>query len=167
MHFAISAFIVGTFIRTSLGGTLQVIDEDRDCKIYSSDVHGCTGYSAPFAKLDGEDCSNFTVAVNGTRLDFSYVDVAACGQVDGKNAAWIRVNETGEVSFSNQGGDNAKCKLERGLNTGSSCSASDFKSLTSTTASTTAGTTGTTAGTNTRPSSSLDNGSATSTCACT
>lgn len=57
MHFAIPAFIVGTLIRSSLGGTLQVIDEDRECRIYSSDVHGCTGYSASFAKLNGEDCS--------------------------------------------------------------------------------------------------------------
>jgi hypothetical protein len=57
MHFAIPALIAGIFMRTCLGGVFQVIDEDRGCKIYTSDVHGCTGYSASFATLNGKDCS--------------------------------------------------------------------------------------------------------------
>lgn len=143
---------MSTLAHTSLGGVLQVIDEDRECKIYSNDVHGCTGYSASFAKLKGTDCSgmfiksritihysarlsdnyilDLTMKVQNSLIDLSYIDVAACGQVNGKNAAWIMVNKTGEVTFFNQNGDKAKCKLDNGLNTGSSCSTSDFKSLT-------------------------------------
>ncbi|KAJ5981101.1 hypothetical protein N7481_008399 [Penicillium waksmanii] len=134
MHFAIPALITGIFMRTCLGGVFQVIDEDHGCKIYTNDVHGCTGYSASFATLHGKDCSDLTVVVGETRLGLPYVDAAACGQVDGKNEAWIRVEKTGEVIFSNLNGDKAKCKLDNGLNTGSSCSASDYKPLTSTSA---------------------------------
>lgn len=104
------------------------------------------------------------MSVNGTRLKFSYIDVATCGQVDGKNAARIRVNETGEITFFNQGGDSAQCKLENGFTNGSSCDAFDSKSLTSLT-------TGTTANTEIRMSSTLPMSmvprSAMSTCACT
>ncbi|CAI7582970.1 unnamed protein product [Penicillium manginii] len=134
MHFAIPALITGIFMRTCLGGVFQVIDEDHGCKIYTNDVHGCTGYSASFATLHGKDCSDLTVVVDETRLGLPYVDAAACGQVDGNNEAWIRVEKTGEVIFSNLNGDKAKCKLDNGLNTGSSCSASDYKPLTSTSA---------------------------------
>lgn len=58
MRFSITVLVVGLFTCKSLGGSLQVIDDNRECKIYSSDNHGCTGYSAPFAKLDGDDCSS-------------------------------------------------------------------------------------------------------------
>ncbi|KAJ5740106.1 hypothetical protein N7533_012890 [Penicillium manginii] len=129
MYFAIPAFITGALIRTSLGGVLQVIDEDRVCKIYSNNVDGCTGYSVSFSKLNGEDCLDISVAVNGTYIDFSYLDVAVCGQVNGKNIAWIRVNETGEVTFFNQNGVKVKCRLDNGLSTGSSCSVPDFYPL--------------------------------------
>jgi hypothetical protein len=50
------AVLIGFFIRTSFGGALQVIDQDGECLIWSNDNHGCTGYSATFAKPNGDDC---------------------------------------------------------------------------------------------------------------
>ncbi|KAJ5404030.1 hypothetical protein N7509_003901 [Penicillium cosmopolitanum] len=131
MHFAIPALIAGIFMRTCLGGVFQVIEEDRGCKIYTKDVHGCTGYSASFTTFNGKDCS---VVVDEIRLGLSYIDVATCGKIDGKNEAWIRVEKTGEVTFFNMNGDKANCTLDNGLNTGSSCSASGYMSLNSTSA---------------------------------
>lgn len=57
MHLLASVTIIGLLIRTSLGGSLEVIDEAGECRMYSIDNHGCTGYSSSFAKLDGNDCS--------------------------------------------------------------------------------------------------------------
>ncbi|KAJ5235437.1 uncharacterized protein N7469_004605 [Penicillium citrinum] len=180
MHFSIAALIVGFFTCKSLGGTLQVIDDNRECKIYSNENHGCTGYSAPFAKLDGDDCSSIfnvkLIIARNPRL--SFVDVGACGQLNGKSTAWIEVGRTGEVTFSNQNGDKAKCQLDNGLKTGSLCTAVDTDTLTS--ASTTTQTesnssTSTTSSTPTTSSSSSSSSSssttnttesAASTCAC-
>ncbi|KAJ5109910.1 hypothetical protein N7532_002555 [Penicillium argentinense] len=159
MRFSVPAILVRVFIRTSFGGALQVIDEDRECKIYSNDNHGCTGYSASFGKLNGDDCSEISEVVNGTRKDSASIDVAACGTENGKNVAWILVNQTGEVTFFNQNGDKA-----------GSCNASDHEPLTTTSAilplSLPATSTPAQGSSSSTASSSSDTGSSPSTCAC-
>jgi hypothetical protein len=42
---------------TSFAGTLEVIDFEDQCAIWSYDNHGCTGHSGFFSQLKGEDCS--------------------------------------------------------------------------------------------------------------
>jgi len=45
-------------IPAALGGTLQVIDHQGQCFVYSTHNFGCTGISEPFAPLDGISCSS-------------------------------------------------------------------------------------------------------------
>lgn len=54
MCLLVLAIHVGVFVRTFMGGSLEAIDEDRQCVIWSDDSHGCTCYSASFAELKGE-----------------------------------------------------------------------------------------------------------------
>ncbi|KAJ5090622.1 hypothetical protein N7532_009306 [Penicillium argentinense] len=167
MRFSIPAVLVGVFIENCLGGALQVIDEDHECKIYSSDHHDCFGYSASFAKLNRDDCSEMSQVVNGTRIEYSYIDVAACGQANGINVAWILVNQTGEVTFFNKNGDKAECLLDNGLKTGSLCNTSDPEPLTSTSASPSSSAPATsTPSSSSIVSNSSDTGSSMSTCSC-
>ena len=49
--------LASLYASASLGGTLEVIDNNGQCLIYSADNHGCTGYSASFGLLNGSDCS--------------------------------------------------------------------------------------------------------------
>ncbi|KAF3004648.1 hypothetical protein E8E15_000458 [Penicillium rubens] len=93
--------------------------------MWSNDNYGCTGYSASFGQLDGNDCSKFSEVINGTRQDYSVLSVDACDTENGEPAAWIQVNVTGLVTFSNQGGDESTCTLNDGFKVGSWCSASD------------------------------------------
>ena len=105
------------YVRTSFGGTLEVIDYDGQCLVWSKANHGCTGYSAPFAEPDGEDCSSgqlpdhkiqhginelleLTEVINGVRTDFSVLNVDACGTENGLPAASIEVKQTRLVPFS-------------------------------------------------------------------
>jgi hypothetical protein len=57
MAFCISLLLTSAYIRAALGGSLTVIDHDRQCVIWSDDNYGCTGHSASFGLLDGDDCS--------------------------------------------------------------------------------------------------------------
>lgn len=57
MLFVIFTLLVGIYIRATLGGSLLVIDNEGECLIWSNNNHGCTGYSAPFSLLHGDDCS--------------------------------------------------------------------------------------------------------------
>jgi hypothetical protein len=57
MNLPVQAALIGVVIRTSLGASLGVINQDRQCLIWSNDNHGCTGYSEPFAEIKGTDCS--------------------------------------------------------------------------------------------------------------
>ncbi|KAJ5152437.1 hypothetical protein N7492_009717, partial [Penicillium capsulatum] len=132
MHLPVQAVLIGVFVSTSLGGSLEVIDQGRQCVIWSNDSHGCTGYSASFAELNGTDCSELSKVVNGTRKDFSALNVEACGTKNGKDVAWITVNLTGEVTFFNQDGEKSGCTLNHGLKAGSWCNASDPKPMTTT-----------------------------------
>lgn len=100
------------------------------------------------------------------RIGLPFITIAACGQSKGKSVAWIQVDKTGEVTFSNQNGDKAKCQLDNGLKTGSSCTVSEtgLSSSTSAAFSTSASSVSTLS--LATASSSLTIGSAMSTCAC-
>lgn len=49
--------LASIYASASLGGTLEVIDYNGQCLVYSAGNYGCTGYSAPFGLLNGSDCS--------------------------------------------------------------------------------------------------------------
>ena len=53
-------FVILGFFKTLLcqaqTGALQIIDQDGQCLMWSEDNYGCTGYSASFGLLNGEDC---------------------------------------------------------------------------------------------------------------
>jgi hypothetical protein len=57
MHFSVFMLFASVYASTSFGGTLEIVDFDGQCAVWSNNNHGCTGHSAPFAKLDGDDCS--------------------------------------------------------------------------------------------------------------
>lgn len=52
------ALLVIAYARSSFGSALEVIDYDGQCVMWSNDNYGCTGYSASFGLLDGDDCSS-------------------------------------------------------------------------------------------------------------
>ena len=58
MRFSIIMILASAYASGSLGGTLEIIDIDGQCAIWSYDNHGCTGSSEFFSKLDGDDCSS-------------------------------------------------------------------------------------------------------------
>lgn len=58
MRFSLIVMLASAYARASLGGTFEVIDIDNQCAIWSYDNHGCTGSSAFFSQLDGDDCSS-------------------------------------------------------------------------------------------------------------
>jgi hypothetical protein len=47
-----------TSISISLGGSLQIIDYEDQCFMYSTENFNCTGASEPFAPLEGAFCSS-------------------------------------------------------------------------------------------------------------
>ncbi|KAJ6118760.1 hypothetical protein N7471_013380 [Penicillium samsonianum] len=111
------------FVRPAFGGTLQVINNNGQCMIWSKDNSGCTGYSKPFGLLNGDDCSKgLSAIVNGARDTFSLLNVDICGSENGPPAAWVRVEKTGVLSIFNQQGDTSTCILDNGFTVGSSCS---------------------------------------------
>jgi hypothetical protein len=57
MALSIFLLLAAVYISSVLGGTLEVIDYDGKCVIWSNGNHGCTGYSASFGLLDGNSCS--------------------------------------------------------------------------------------------------------------
>ena len=69
--------------------------------------------------------SEIIEVVNGARRDSTTSKVDACGTKDGKDLAWILVNQTGEVTFFNRNGDKSGCQLNNGLKAGSWCKATD------------------------------------------
>lgn len=68
--------------------------------------------------------------INGTRQDFTVLNVDACGTENGSSVASIEVRQTGLVTFFNQNGDMSACTLNNGFKAGSWCSASDLGSST-------------------------------------
>lgn len=152
MAFTIFLLVASVYIRAALGGALKVIDYDRQCVIWSDDNHGCTGYSASFGLLDGNDCSGelyfyrYSIGTNegldlsnvthGIRKEYSKLNVDTCGTENGQPVAWIQVNDNGVVKFHNQNGNKAGCTLDNGLKVGSSCIASNLPSWSSSLSST-------------------------------
>ncbi|KAJ5642305.1 hypothetical protein N7490_006305 [Penicillium lividum] len=123
MHLLSVAIIVIIHACTSRAGIFEVIDYDRQCLIWSNGNYGCTGYSASFAILDGEDCSKLTEQHSALSVDI-------CGTEDGSPAAWIQVNHTGLVTFFNKNGNSSTCVLNEGLKAGSWCIASESEVFT-------------------------------------
>ncbi|KAJ6050474.1 uncharacterized protein N7446_010583 [Penicillium canescens] len=129
MRFSIVMILASAYASGSLGGTLEIIDIDGQCAIWSYDNHGCTGSSAFFGQLEGEKCS--TVNEVGDRTHrYPVHGVEACGTEDNSSAAWIQVKDTGVVTFSNHQGEMSSCTLDNGLKHGSRCIASDSGSST-------------------------------------
>ncbi|CAG8151961.1 unnamed protein product [Penicillium nalgiovense] len=130
MTFSIFLLLASVYIRAALGGSLTVIDYDRQCVIWSDDNYGCTGHSSSFGLLDGDDCSDLSMITHGIRKDYSKLDVGVCGSTKDNimPVAWIDINENGMVKFYNQNGDETGCTLDNGFKVGSSCIASDLSS---------------------------------------
>lgn len=76
-----------------------------------------------------EENQELSEVTNGVRHEYAVLNVDACGTIDGNPAAWIHVNQTGLVTFSNQNGDQSSCTLDDGFKVGSSCISSDQGSV--------------------------------------
>lgn len=46
------------FNSVALAGSFVVINNNGECMLWSQSNHGCTGYSVPFAQLEGKSCSS-------------------------------------------------------------------------------------------------------------
>lgn len=46
------------FADVAFGGSLIIINNHDQCMVWSESNYGCTGYSSPFARLDGRNCSS-------------------------------------------------------------------------------------------------------------
>ncbi|CAG8218637.1 unnamed protein product [Penicillium salamii] len=137
MHSSFIAILVIIHACTSQAGRIEIIDYDRQCLMWSNNNYGCTGYSEPFAVLDGYDCSSrphqlkFIIAVNslpelsdvinGTRRESNVLNIDVCGTGNSSPFAWIQMNQTGLVTFYNVNGKRATCVLNNGLKAGSWC----------------------------------------------
>ncbi|KAJ5471535.1 hypothetical protein N7530_008892 [Penicillium desertorum] len=130
MRFSILVLLAWAHARASFGGTLEVIDYDHQCVIWSNDNHGCTGHSDSFGQLDSGDCSKLSKVINGTSQGYPARYLEACGTENGLPVAWIELDETGLVHFFNQHGYMAACTLNNGFQVGSWCSVSDSESST-------------------------------------
>lgn len=133
---------VASLTKAALGGSFIVFNNQGVCRIQSDTNHGCTGYSASFATLDGDDCSSMPYtprvlkpfycrrltriedfAINGASSDAPFLKLDICGTEDGKQVAWVTVNRNGSVSFVNQQGETAQCVLNDNLKVRSRCNA--------------------------------------------
>ncbi|KAJ5117854.1 uncharacterized protein N7443_001761 [Penicillium atrosanguineum] len=110
MHFPQHALFLGLFASIALGGSLRIINNNKQCMVWSEDNYGCTGSSAPFAKLDGKDCS-----------DHDTVKLDICGTKDGQQLAWVDVDKKGTVSFLNIQGNTFTCALDNKFMMDSKC----------------------------------------------
>ncbi|CAG7965386.1 unnamed protein product [Penicillium salamii] len=126
MRFSLIVILVSAYARASLGGTLEIIDIDDQCAIWSYDNHGCTGSSAFFSQLDGDDCSGLDKVANSTHTGYPMRGAEACGTENGSSAAWVQVEKSGVITFYNFQGDKSTCTLDNKLKHGSRCTASDL-----------------------------------------
>ncbi|CAG8099631.1 unnamed protein product [Penicillium nalgiovense] len=124
MRFSLIAMLASAYARASIGGTFEIIDIDNQCAIWSYDNHGCTGSSAFFSQLDGDDCSTLDKVANSTHPGYPMGGAEVCGTANNSSAAWVKVEKTGVVTFFNSQGDTSACRLDRGLKHGSRCTAS-------------------------------------------
>ncbi|CAG8355190.1 unnamed protein product [Penicillium salamii] len=120
MHFVIffCLLIIENFVTGSYLAVIHNTDGEDNCRVWSESNHGCTGYSATFAKLKGMDCSNFISA----GPDNNSIKVDICGTENREHFAWVTVNRNGTVTFLNREGDTSSCTLENGLQVFSNCS---------------------------------------------
>ncbi|KAI3180929.1 hypothetical protein DTO027I6_10264 [Penicillium roqueforti] len=130
MRFSLIAMLASAYARASIGGTFEIIDIDNKCAIWSYDNHGCTGSSAFFSQLDGDDCSTLDKVANSTYPGYPMGGAEVCGTANNSSAAWLKVEKTGVVTFFNSQGDTSACRLDRGLKHGSRCTASGLGSST-------------------------------------
>ncbi|KAJ5808857.1 hypothetical protein N7474_004984 [Penicillium riverlandense] len=109
--------------RLAVGNSFAVINNQGVCRIWSEGNHGCTGYSEPFAKFDGKDCSSESLRfyINGTSTDATVLKLDICGTENGGQAAWVTVDKNSSVSFINQQGETSKCVLDNDFKVGSKC----------------------------------------------
>ncbi|CAG7969807.1 unnamed protein product [Penicillium salamii] len=126
MRFSLIVMLASAYARVSLGGTLEIIDVDNQCAIWSYDNHGCTGSSAFFSRLDGEDCSRLDKVANSTHPGYPMRGAEACGTENNSSAAWVKVEKTGVITFYNFQGDSSTCTLDNRLKHGSRCTASNL-----------------------------------------
>jgi hypothetical protein len=138
MYFLSYVPLICLFADVALSGSLIIINNDGQCMVWSESNYGCTGYSAPFARLDGKNCSSrfndahsFNFQKTQNLLDFAMegilvknetVKLDICGKEHGRQVAWVDVKKDGTVSFLNQQGNTATCTLDDGFNVGSKCS---------------------------------------------
>ncbi|KAJ5337316.1 uncharacterized protein N7506_005338, partial [Penicillium brevicompactum] len=126
MRFSLIVILASVYARASLGGTLEIIDIDNKCAIWSYDNHGCTGSSAFFSQLDGDDCSRLDKVANSTHPGYPMGGAEACGTENNSSAAWVKVEKTGVITFYNFQGDSSTCTLDNRLKHGSRCTTSDL-----------------------------------------
>ncbi|CAI7620201.1 unnamed protein product [Penicillium palitans] len=128
MRFSLVVMLACVYSRISLGGTLEIIDIDNQCAVWSYDNHGCTGSSAFFSRLDGDDCSALDEVANSTHSGYPMRGSEACGTENNSSAAWVKVERPGVISFFNFQGEKSACTLDNGLKHGSRCTALDVTS---------------------------------------
>ncbi|KAJ5556541.1 hypothetical protein N7494_000456 [Penicillium frequentans] len=107
--------VLFTFISIAFGGTLQIIDYKDECLVYSTDNFNCTGYSEPFAPLEGNSCSRY----QGTGSEPNAVKVNLCNSHH--HIVWVEVHRSGLLHFHNDQGDEASCSIDDPLVKGKSC----------------------------------------------
>ncbi|CAG8906763.1 unnamed protein product [Penicillium salamii] len=100
MRFSLIVMLASAYARISLGGTLEIIDVDNQCAIWSYDNHGCTGSSAFFSRLDGDDCSRLDKVANSTHPGYPMRGAEACGTENNSSAAWLRSKKLGRCTAS-------------------------------------------------------------------
>ncbi|CAG8428356.1 unnamed protein product [Penicillium salamii] len=118
--------VLGLYARASFGNSLTVIDYNGLCAIWSDHNHGCTGSSEIFGLLKGNNCSDISGVVGGSRKSFDKLSVNTCGTLNGLPVAWITIEKSGQLTFSNINGAQAMCKLDN-FQVGSSCTMSEAR----------------------------------------
>ncbi|CAG8276366.1 unnamed protein product [Penicillium salamii] len=118
--------VLGLYAHVSFGNALTVIDYNGLCAIWSDHNHGCTGSSETFGLLKGSNCSDISRVVGGSRKSFDKLSVNTCGTLNGLPVAWITIEKSGQLTFSNINGAQAMCKLDD-FQVGSSCTMSEAR----------------------------------------
>ena len=58
--------LIGNVVAGSYLAIIEDNDGENNCRVWSQNNHGCTGYSATFAKLKGKDCSGeYPIRIKG------------------------------------------------------------------------------------------------------
>ncbi|KAJ5265410.1 hypothetical protein N7524_006428, partial [Penicillium chrysogenum] len=73
--FSIFLLLASVYIRAALGGSLTVIDYNRQYVIWSDNNYSYTGHLSSFSLLNRDDCSNLSIIIYGIRKDYSKLDI--------------------------------------------------------------------------------------------